>query len=195
MATKKITSFVINGLDGSDSDTIDNDNHTISLTVPSGTNLTSLTPTIEFLGSSVSPASGAAQDFSGGSVVYTVTALNGSQENYTVNISEELSEESSGESAVTLINRGKKQNLELDVNGLELSQKGKVRVNTVFLDSMRVGVKKVIRISNSSIKIILRLKKKKLPAGNYSVSFKYTTRGKKAALTKDFLSSEDLVAN
>ncbi len=53
---------------------INNTNHTIALTVPYGTNVTSLTPTIAVsTGATVSPTSGTAQDFTN-PVTYTVTA-------------------------------------------------------------------------------------------------------------------------
>ncbi|QCK16758.1 family 10 glycosylhydrolase [Mangrovivirga cuniculi] len=69
---------------------IDQSTNSISLTVPFGTDLTSLTPTIVTAegGSTLSPASGTAQDFSS-PVDYTVTAPNGSTtETYTVTINE-----------------------------------------------------------------------------------------------------------
>jgi len=64
---------------------IDNDNHTIAVTVPYGTSPSSLTPTVTFEGASVSPASGVAQDFSS-PVTYTVTALDSSTLAYTVTV-------------------------------------------------------------------------------------------------------------
>jgi hypothetical protein len=74
---KEITQFVIGGVHGTILGT------SITLTVPSGTNVTSLTPTIGITGASISPASGAPQDFSN-PVTYTVTASNGSTRDYTV---------------------------------------------------------------------------------------------------------------
>ncbi len=57
--------------------TIDATNHTVAITMPYGTDKTSLTPTITLSdGASVSPASGTAQDFTN-AVSYTVTAENG----------------------------------------------------------------------------------------------------------------------
>jgi hypothetical protein len=58
---------------------------TISVTVPMGTVVTALTPTITINGASVSPASGEARDFTQ-PVVYTVTAENGSTKPYTVTV-------------------------------------------------------------------------------------------------------------
>ncbi|MDO8649926.1 MAG: hypothetical protein Q7K33_01280, partial [Candidatus Berkelbacteria bacterium] len=62
--------------------------HTISLTVPFGTSLTSLTPTITITGVSVSPTSGTARNFTS-PATYTVTAANATTQAYvvTVNIS------------------------------------------------------------------------------------------------------------
>ncbi|MDO6518100.1 Ig-like domain-containing protein [Zobellia uliginosa] len=62
----EITSFSINGVEGSISDT------EITLELPSGTDVTALVPAIEFIGGSVNPMSGVAQDFSD-PIAYTVT--------------------------------------------------------------------------------------------------------------------------
>jgi hypothetical protein len=79
---KDIIAFTILGIDG----TIET--NTISLTVPYGTDLTSLAPTITTWGErDVSPASGVAQDFSS-PVVYTVTAADDSTKTYTVTVTE-----------------------------------------------------------------------------------------------------------
>jgi formylglycine-generating enzyme required for sulfatase activity len=59
--------------------------HTIAITVPFGTNVTSLTPTITYKGASVSPASDAAQDFTN-PVTYTVTAVDSSTQTYKVTV-------------------------------------------------------------------------------------------------------------
>jgi hypothetical protein len=60
--------------------------NTIDVTMPYGTDVTSLTPTITVSdGASVSPLSGAAQDFTN-PVTYTVTAANGSTKTYTVTV-------------------------------------------------------------------------------------------------------------
>jgi len=57
----------------------------IAVVVPVGTPVTNLTPTIEITGSSVSPASEAAQDFTN-PVPYTVTGLGGTPKVYTVTV-------------------------------------------------------------------------------------------------------------
>lgn len=82
-SAKDITQFTILGIDG----TIIGTN--ISLVVPFGTSLASLTPTVVHTGTSVSPASGVAQNFSG-PVLYTVTAADGSTKTYTVNVTAAL---------------------------------------------------------------------------------------------------------
>ncbi len=79
-SAKDITRFTILGVDGAITGTA------ISLTLPFGTDLTSLTPTIVITGVGVSPASGVAQDFTG-PVVYTVAASDGSTKSYTVTVS------------------------------------------------------------------------------------------------------------
>ena len=68
--------------------TIDENTKTVFTTLPAGTNpasLTSLTPTINFEGSSISPASGVAQNFTN-PVNYTITASNGSTQVYAVTL-------------------------------------------------------------------------------------------------------------
>jgi hypothetical protein len=57
----------------------------ITATVPYGTDLTALAPTISHSGESVAPASGAAQDFTN-PVSYTVTAADDSSVSYTVTV-------------------------------------------------------------------------------------------------------------
>ncbi len=65
---------------------INQTNHTIAVTMPAGTNVTSLTPSITVSDkASVSPASGAAQDFTN-PVTYTVTAEDGTQQTYIVTV-------------------------------------------------------------------------------------------------------------
>ena len=79
-SAKDITQFTILGVNG----TITGTN--IALTVPFGTNRTSLTPTIAITGASVSPVSGAAQNFTA-PVIYTVTAADLTTKPYTVTVS------------------------------------------------------------------------------------------------------------
>ncbi len=64
---------------------INETNHTIAVTVPYGTNVTALVPTITHIGASISPASGVAQNFTN-PVTYTVTAANGITQAYTVTV-------------------------------------------------------------------------------------------------------------
>lgn len=64
---------------------INNDTSTISLILPAGSNLTSIAPVITLNeGLTVSPASGVSQNFSNGSVKYTVTNLEGLTKEYQV---------------------------------------------------------------------------------------------------------------
>lgn len=81
-SSKDITEFSILGVVG----TITGTN--ISLTLPFGTDLTNLVPTITITGATVSPTNGAAQNFSS-PVSYIVTAEDGSgsTQNYTVTVS------------------------------------------------------------------------------------------------------------
>ncbi|TAL37069.1 MAG: hypothetical protein EPN93_06485 [Spirochaetes bacterium] len=66
--------------------TIDETNHKIAITLMRGTDVTALAPAVAHDGASVSPASGAAQDFTN-PVTYTVTTAGGSTQAYTVTIS------------------------------------------------------------------------------------------------------------
>jgi len=77
---KDITQFTILGING----TIGA--NTIALTMPYGTDVTSLTPTIIHEGASVSPLSGVAENFTN-PVNYTVTAADASTKVYTVTVS------------------------------------------------------------------------------------------------------------
>jgi uncharacterized protein (TIGR02145 family) len=65
---------------------VDESAKTVTVTVPAGTSLTSLTPTVTITGSSISPNTGVAQNFSS-PVTYTVTASDGSTQAYTVTVS------------------------------------------------------------------------------------------------------------
>ena len=81
-----ITSFVL-AEQTSDAD-IDNAMHTVDVTVLTGTNLTALTPTIATsVNATISPNSGVARDFSD-TVVYTVTAEDGSTQDWSVIVEE-----------------------------------------------------------------------------------------------------------
>jgi hypothetical protein len=65
----------------------------ITATVPPGTDVTALTPTIEISeGATIDPESGVAQDFTS-PVIYTVTAENGAQKEFTVTVNRELRSE------------------------------------------------------------------------------------------------------
>jgi hypothetical protein len=79
---KAITAFTINGVAG----TINEAAHTIGVTLPHGTDLSSLAPAITVSqGAEISPASGAARDFTN-SQTYTVTAGDGSTVEYIVTV-------------------------------------------------------------------------------------------------------------
>ncbi|MGG9972831.1 beta strand repeat-containing protein, partial [Ferruginibacter sp. SUN002] len=82
---KSITSFVIAGV------TATIGSNTITATVPAGNNLAALSPTIAVSAlATVSPLSGVSNDFTN-DATYTVTAEDGSTQNYTVTISLVLS--------------------------------------------------------------------------------------------------------
>ena len=77
----EITSFSLNGAVG----IINETEKTIRVVMPSTTDLTALVPTIIHLGTSISPASGVAQNFTS-PVIYTVTAYNSAKQDYTVTV-------------------------------------------------------------------------------------------------------------
>lgn len=82
---KEITSFRLVSFDPDVVGVIDQLAKTISLIVPNGTDVTALIPTITFVGESLSPLSGVAQNFTS-PVTYTVTAENSSTVSYTVTV-------------------------------------------------------------------------------------------------------------
>ena len=82
---KAITAFDFKALDPDVVGVINEGAKTITLTVPFGTDVTALVPTIVTTGVSVSPASGTVQDFTS-QVNYTVTAENTSTQAYLVTV-------------------------------------------------------------------------------------------------------------
>jgi hypothetical protein len=89
---------------------IDETNRAISVTVPYGTSLSSLIPTITVSpDAAVSPASGEARDFTN-PVIYTVTAENGDMANYTITVSKK------GQGAITP-EKPRDQNAQILVDG------------------------------------------------------------------------------
>jgi len=82
-SAKAITAFIVAGQVGVA--TINEDDHIITLTMPAGADIANLAPTIIITGSSISPASGVAQNFTGPQI-YKVTAADGSTQNYAVTV-------------------------------------------------------------------------------------------------------------
>ena len=82
---KAITAFNFNSLAPTVTGTVNEALHTIALTVPYGTDVTTLVPTITMTGTSVNPLSGASQNFTN-PVIYTVTATDTSVQNYTITV-------------------------------------------------------------------------------------------------------------
>ncbi|GHT57844.1 hypothetical protein FACS1894109_10860 [Spirochaetia bacterium] len=81
---KVITLFVITGPAAAVGD-VDEAARTVTVNVPYGTDVTGMTTFITHTGASISPGSGAPQDFTN-PVPYTVTAADGSQAAYTVTV-------------------------------------------------------------------------------------------------------------
>ncbi|WFO16754.1 PKD domain-containing protein [Cellulophaga baltica 4] len=76
---KEITSFIVNGVEGTIVET------DITIELPEGTDLNTLSPVIIHTGASISPESETSQDFSS-PVIYTVTAQDQTIQTYTVNV-------------------------------------------------------------------------------------------------------------
>lgn len=84
---KLINSFAFMGLSPEVAGVIYNNGYTINLTVPVGTDVTNLVPTITISdNATIYPYSGIAQNFTN-PIIYTVTAQDGSIQDYTVTIS------------------------------------------------------------------------------------------------------------
>lgn len=84
-ASREIVAFNFNSLSPAVVGIINEVNRTISLSVPFGTNITSLFPNVVMNGVSISPNTGKLQDFTN-PVTYTVTAADGSTQAYTVTV-------------------------------------------------------------------------------------------------------------
>ena len=83
---KSIVSFELSGLNVGGSEIIDNVKHTVVIIVPTGTDITNLTPTISVAKSAtISPASGVAQNFKK-PLTYVITAEDGTTQNYTITV-------------------------------------------------------------------------------------------------------------
>ncbi|WMT40993.1 hypothetical protein RE628_28690 [Paenibacillus sp. D2_2] len=82
---KAITGFVFDGLSPTVEGTVDEATKTVAVTVPYGTDVTNISPTIVHTGATLSPENGVTQDFSS-PVTYTVTAADGSTANYVVTV-------------------------------------------------------------------------------------------------------------
>jgi hypothetical protein len=84
---KSITSFNFESLNPAVNGIVDNSAYTVTATVPAGTDLTTLTPTIALSSdlAMVNPSSGTVQDFTS-PVTYTITAEDGSTQSYTITV-------------------------------------------------------------------------------------------------------------
>ena len=81
-----ITAFSFSTLTPPVQGSIDEATHAVTVTVPQGTNVTNLSPTIQVSdGASVQPASDTPQDFTN-PVIYTVTGSDGTTQEYTVTV-------------------------------------------------------------------------------------------------------------
>lgn len=84
-APKAITAFEFNALSPAVIGVVNEGSKTVALTVPFGTNVTALVPTIAHTGASINPASGAANNFTTPQT-YTVTAADASTQSYVATV-------------------------------------------------------------------------------------------------------------
>jgi PGF-pre-PGF domain-containing protein len=82
---KSITSFKFAGLDPAVAGVVSEASKTVTMKVPQGTDVTSLVPTIEYTGMSISPGTGVTQNFKS-PITYTVTAADSTTQRYTVTV-------------------------------------------------------------------------------------------------------------
>ncbi len=82
---KAITTFDFDALSPVVTGVVNESAKTVALTVPYGTNVTTLVPTIIITGASINPASGVAQNFTS-QVTYTITATDATTQAYTVTV-------------------------------------------------------------------------------------------------------------
>jgi hypothetical protein len=82
---KAVTAFSFQGLSPAVAGTINGVAHTIALTVPFGTDVSAMVPTITITGVSVNPASGVANNFTSPRT-FTVTAADGTTQAYVVTV-------------------------------------------------------------------------------------------------------------
>ncbi len=176
---KQITGFSFNNLRNAVSGSIDENNKAISLTVPNGTNISSLTPNIVTTGASINPDSGVAQDFSSPRT-YTVTAEDGTTTQYTASVTK------TGEAYISRIQKSGKTKLVLTIEDLILSKQKKFKPTTGFINGRRVRISGT-RVSGSRSIITVNWPYTKWPRGSYSFSFNYKLPiSKKSYQAKNF---------
>lgn len=181
---KQITSFQINDFSTPISGTIDEDNKTIDLTVPNGTDLTSLAPTIEYSGASLSPGSDEEQDFTG-PVYYSVEAEDGSRVSYLVTV------QRSDEPYISNIQRASKKKTRLTIENLTVSSQKKLKPTTAFLNGSRIKIASAKTSGNRTF-LTLSYNYAKWPSGSYEFYFNYKTpTGKKAYRVDTFSPAEN----
>jgi hypothetical protein len=159
-AENDLLSFVFEALDPIVSATISGTD--VTAVVPLNTDVSELVPTIEVSDlATVNPASGIAQDFSS-PVVYTVTAENGDEKSYTVEVevSTGIAALNPGESfsiypnpAKTFVSLSSAQNVEI-FNAKGLMIKTLENVSLIQISDLNPGVY-VIRNSSGNIKMLV----------------------------------------
>ncbi len=178
-SAKRILSFNIDHLRKQIVGNIDENNKTIKLTVPNGTNISSLVPNINIEGVSINPTSNVAQDFSS-SKIYTVTAEDGTTASYGVTV------EITGEAYISRIQKSGKKKTIITIQNLNVSKSKKYKPTTGFLNGRRVRISKS-RISGNRTILTINWPYKKWPRGSYSFSFNYKVPvSKKAYIVRNF---------
>lgn len=162
---KRILSFNIDHLRRQVVGVIDENNKTIKLTVPNGTDVSFLAPSINIEGASVYPVSNVAQDFSS-SKIYTVTAEDGTTVSYGATV------ERTGEAYISSIRKLGNKKVSLVIQDLVISKSKKYRPTTGFIDGYRVRISGA-RVSGNRTVVTVNWPYKKWPRGSYSFSFNY----------------------
>ena len=181
---KQITAFDFNDFSSPVTGSIDESSKTISLTVPNGTDLTSLSPSISFAGSSVSPGSEVSQNFTN-PVTYTVTAEDDSIVSYEVTV------EKSTDPYISNLQRVSKKKTKVTIDDLVLSTQKKLKPTTAFLNGNRVKISGVKTAGNRTY-LTVDYSYARWPRGSYEFSFNYkVSTGRKSYRVETFSPSEN----
>jgi hypothetical protein len=146
--------------------------HSIAITVPNGTIVTALIPTITQTGASISPASGVAQNFTN-PVIYTVTAADASTQDYTV--------------TVTVAASPAKAITAFSLNGVAgtINETGKTIAVTMFSGTDVTALVATFTTTGTSVKVGSTVQTTGTTANNFTSQVTYTVTAADAS-TQDY---------